>query len=181
MMLLIPLGMMIFLGVVGNYFRKKVGGGMEGFSFISGAIVSIGVWFILPGRDYLLGLLPTPVRIGNVFFHYLRPILTPPTGADVLLRIAYTFVFELGVFAAVVLFIQYYFHFKESWEDEIGVEQAPLVAVTKNDLRDTVGLFVGGIVGSVIGVVILSLFINPFDLYWLIFNLISEIGKFEHS
>ncbi|MCK5238221.1 MAG: stage II sporulation protein M [Candidatus Thorarchaeota archaeon] len=176
MMLLIPLGMMLFLGVLGSYLRQRVKGGVEGFSFISGAIVSIAVWFLLPGRDYIMGLIPTPVRFGGAFFHYLRPILTPPSG-DILMRIIYTFVFELGVFVSVVLFIQYYFHFKNTWEEEIGVEAAPLVAVTSRDIRDTVGLFVAGIVGSVVGVVILSLFIDPFNLFWTIFNLIAEIGN----
>ncbi|MHA1909841.1 MAG: stage II sporulation protein M, partial [Candidatus Thorarchaeota archaeon] len=176
MMLLIPLGMMILLGVLGNYFRKMAKGGIEGFAIISGAIVSISVWFLLPGRDYLLTLIPTPVRFGGVFFHFLRPLVIQPFG-DVIWRILYTFVFELGVFAAVVLFIQYYFHFKNTWEEEIGVESAPLVAVQRRDVRDVVLLFVGGIVGSVIGVIILSAIMGPFDVYWTIFNLIAEIGN----
>ncbi|MFW9849276.1 MAG: stage II sporulation protein M [Candidatus Thorarchaeota archaeon] len=175
MMLLIPLGMMIFLGVIGNYIRKQVGGGMEGFAFISGAIVTISVWFILPGRDYLLGLLPTPVRFGNAFFYYLRPLVIPPT-VDLLWRVVYAFVFELGIFAAVVLFVQYYFHFKQKWEDECGVEQAPLVAVERRDIRDAILLFVGGIVGAILGVVILSVMIDPYNLFTSFVGLISEIG-----
>ncbi len=176
MMLLIPLGMIIFLGVLGSYFKNLVGGGEEGFAFFAGLIVSTAIWFILPGMDYLVSLFVTPVGTGPTLFYWLRPFMLIPSDADLLWRIISQFVINVPMYISGVLFIMYYFEFKESWEVEIGVESAPLVHVKRIDMRDSILLFVGGIIGSIIGVLILSTIIPVGELSILMDTLIQEIG-----
>lgn len=177
MMLLIPLGMMMLLGVLGSYMKNFAKGGNEGFAFFAGLFVSTAIWFILPGMDYLVGLYVTPVGEGATAIEWLRPFMYLPTEADLLWRIISQFVINLPLYISTVLFIIYFFHFKESWEQEIGVETAPMVHVKRDDLHDVIVLFVGGILGSILGVILLSSFIHPFDLYNLMYSLIAEIGN----
>ncbi len=177
LMLLIPLGMMIFLGVFGSYIKEMVGGKNEGFAFFSGVFVSTAIWFILPGMDYLVNLFVTPVGSGVTLFYWLRPFMLVPSPDQLLFRIISQFVINLPLYVSVVLFILYYFHFKESWEEEVGIESSPLVNVKKQDVMDVVVLFAAGILGSALGVIILSAFVNPGDLYWLMYSLIAEIGN----
>ena len=176
LMLLIPLGMIIFLGVLGSYMKNISGGGSEGFAFFAGLIVSTAIWFILPGMDYLVSLYVTPIGSGVTLFYWLRPFMLIPSDAALLWRIISQFLINVPLYISGVLFIMYYFDFKESWEVEIGVESAPLVHVRKRDMMDSVLLFVGGIIGSIVGVLILSVIIPTSELYLLMETLIEEIG-----
>jgi hypothetical protein len=177
MILIIPLSMIIFLGVLGHYVQKRIEGSTEWFAAIAGSIVSAVIWWRLPGMDYTLGAAATPAELSGALWYRLRPIVVPPMDTDIIIRFAYEFVFALPLFISGTLFVMYYLKFRESYREKVGELATPLLNVHYRDIRDTIVMFVGGIVGSIVGVILLSAFIHPGELHYLIFSLISEIGN----
>ncbi|MDF1540838.1 MAG: stage II sporulation protein M, partial [Candidatus Thorarchaeota archaeon] len=177
LLFMIPLAMMILAGVLGHHFRKRIKGGLEGFAFWVGSLVTLAIWYIFPNMDFISDIAPTPTRFGGAFFYRLILLLYPPGAEDFVFRIANQLVIALPLFVSVTLFILYYLDFSDKWEDEQGIESSPLINIKSNDIRDTIVLFVGGLVASILGVIVLSLFISPYDLYWTMYGLISEIGN----
>ncbi|MHA1930568.1 MAG: stage II sporulation protein M [Candidatus Thorarchaeota archaeon] len=173
MMLMIPIGMMLLLGVIAHYIRRYSDGGIEGFAFFSGLFVSTAVWLLIPGMDYILDARIIPVEFAGEIFHRVVPIIITPTAEQLLLRIAYQFVIGMPFFISVVLFILYYFEFRESWRKSLGEEFGPMLNVHARDIKDAVLLFVVGVVGSVIGVFILTNFI---DIGFVMGAVVEEIG-----
>jgi len=177
MMLIVPLSMMLLLGVLGHYVRRRVKGGLESFAFFAGFFVSVAVWLILPGMDYLLAAAVTPASIGGLLFFRMRPIVMIPQASDFLMRIAYEFVVAVPMFIAAALFILYYFEFGEQWKKHTGEVTGPLLTVHARDIWDVAAMFSFGIIGAVLGVFILSYFIDPFAINSLVLYVVIEIGN----
>ncbi len=177
MMLVIPMAMMLLLGILGYYIKGLVTEKNEGFAVFSGFFVSTAIWFLLPNMDYVLNVLVTPVQYGGVFFYRLRPFMDIPTADQFWVRFISQFLISVPMYISVVLFITYYFHYKKTWELATGVDSQPLVHVTRSDIWDTVVLFIAGILGSMLGVIVLSAFLAPYDLYSVMYSLVTEIGN----
>lgn len=176
MMLLIPFASMILLGVLGRYILRRTGYGKEGFAFFSALTVAIAVWFLLPGMDYLLLVSPTPATVASRVFFRLRPILSPPVEAAYLLRVAYQFIVFVPIYIATVLFILYFFEFREKWRISQGEKTGPLLSVHQKDVTDTIAMFFGGIFVSLIGVYLIGAVLDPGLLEGYILTLFNEIG-----
>lgn len=177
MMLVIPMAMMLLLGIIGYYIKGIVTEKNEGFAVFSGFFVSTAIWFLLPNMDYVLNFYITPVQYGGVFFYRLRPFMDIPTPDLFWIRLISQFLINVPLYISVVLFITYYFHYKKTWEVATGVDSQPLVHVTKSDIWDTAVLFIAGILGSMLGVIVLSTFLAPYNLYSVMYSLVTEIGN----
>lgn len=177
LMLVIPLGMMLLLGILGNYVRQRFKGGVESFAFYSALLVSVAVWFVLPGMDYAISTIPTPASVAGLLFFRLRPIIVIPTGPEYLVRLAYEFIVNVPIYISAALFVLYYFEFHKQWRRETGEAVGPLLTVHARDIWDSVGMFTMGIVGSVLGVLLLSRLIDLPILDWLVSSVIFEIGS----
>ena len=174
----IPMGIMILAGVVGHFVRNRFEGGMESFAFVLGFVTAVATYFILPGLDYIVGPLVTPVQFDGIFFYRSRPFINIPgtTFDEQLYRLAFEFAVNVPIFIAAILFILYYFEYRERWQEESGQTRGPLLNVHATDVADAVLLFAVGIVGSILGVVILSRLMDPGYLAAMIWDLIVEIG-----
>jgi len=177
LMIIIPLSTMLLLGVLGHYIRRRTKGGLEGFAFFAGLLTSVAVWVLLPGMDYLIEALVTPASIEGLLFFRLRPVLMIPQASDTLMRIASEFAVAVPMYIAAVLFILYYFEFRQQWRQETGEVVGPLLTVHARDIWDSIAMFAVGILGSVLGVLLLSYFINVFSVGSLIAFVIDEIGS----
>ena len=176
LLLLIPFGTMILLGIFGHLIGRRREGGEETYAVISGSIVAIATWFLLPGLDYILLVSPTSALWSGEFFLRLRPNIVIPGGEDFLIRLAYQFLFNLPVFITATLFIVYYFQFRRAWREYTGEESAPLLSITQRDVKDVIVMFFGGILVSALGVLMLSFVLHEGDVTFLINSLITEIG-----
>ncbi|MFO7836752.1 MAG: stage II sporulation protein M [Candidatus Thorarchaeota archaeon] len=176
MMLLIPFASMILLGVLGHYVLRRTQCGKEGFAFFSALTVAVAVWFLLPGMDFLLTVKPTPTALGPYIFYRLRPIVTPPIRADYLLRVAFQFIVFVPIYIVTVLFILYFFDFREKWRISQGEETGPLLSVHQKDVIDTVLMFLGGVCASLFGVYLAGVVLDPGLLEGYIITLFNEIG-----
>ncbi|MHA2204913.1 MAG: stage II sporulation protein M [Candidatus Thorarchaeota archaeon] len=179
LMLAIPLAIMVMLSVVSHFVRSRTKGGTEVFAILSGLTVAMAAWFLLPGMDYIINFEPTEAIVEGLAFFRLRPIIRIPgiTPEILLYRLAYQLVFNVPIFISAVLFILYYFEFRDKWKVESGQEISPLLNIRSRDIADTAILFTLGIVGSIIGVFILSLILPPFVVFDSIWGLITEIGE----
>ncbi len=177
LMLAIPMAMMFFVGVLGHYLSTRVKGGVEAFAFVAGFIVPMATWFIMPGWDYVIAPNPTPAVVEGLLFYRLVPVIIIPGPLTYWYRLAYQFVVFVPMFISAVLFILYYYDFRDRWKKETGEQLGPLLSVHSRDIRDAVGLFVLGVVGSVVGAFALSLVMDPYSLGNLIWSLIIEIGE----
>jgi len=177
LMLAIPLGMMVFVGVLGHYVSSRVKGGVEAFALVAGFTVSTAAWFIMPGWDFIINPVPASAVVEGLLFYRLLPTFIIPGSETYIYRLASQFVVFVPMFISAVLFILYYYDFKERWKKETGEQMGPLLSVHSRDIRDAVGLFVLGVVGSIVGVFALSLLMDPYALGNLIWSLIVEIGE----
>jgi hypothetical protein len=179
LMLAIPLAIMILLGVVAHFVRSRTKGSSEIFALLAGFTVTMAAWFLLPGMDYIIDLVPTEAVVEGTAFFRLRPIIAIPgaTPEIMLYRLAYQLIFYVPLFISAVLFVLYYFEFRDKWKVESGQEISPLLNIRSRDVADTVIMFTLGIVGSIIGVFILSLILPPFVVFDSIWGLIIEIGE----
>ncbi len=174
LMLIIPFGIMILLGVIGHYVRSRVRGSIETFAIISGILVSVGVWLLLPGLDYVLDTKVTPVSMGDVTVFHLRPFVT--TSTEVFMRFASQYIISIPLYIFTALFVMYFFMFRDSWKIETGEEMAPMFSVHQRDIVDVVVMFTAGLIASVIGVYVLSLILDPGFFEGTIFSIINEIA-----
>lgn len=177
LMLAIPFGMAIFTGVLGHFVRNHFGGGYVSFAVLSGIAVSVPIWFLLPGMDYVLASRIIPAGIENEIWLRVVPQIIIPEPPDFLYRLIAQYLVNVPLFIFTILFILYYFDFREKWKHATGEVGGPLLNVHARDIRDAFGLFFLGIVGSVIGVYVLSFFIDVGPLGLMIEQLIIEIGN----
>jgi hypothetical protein len=176
LLLMIPFVSMLLLGIFGHLFGRMKEGGEERYAIISGFIVATTTWVLLPGLDYIVAVSPTSAIWSGELFFRLRPNIIIGGEGNLLLRLAYQFIFNLPVFIAATLFIVYYFQFRRRWREHTGEESAPLLSITQRDVKDVVVMFFGGILVSALGVLLLSYVIPEADVINLIYALIGEIG-----
>ncbi|NHJ13416.1 MAG: stage II sporulation protein M [Candidatus Thorarchaeota archaeon] len=177
MMLAIPFASMLLLGLIGHFVRTRVDVSSEGFALFSGLTVSIATWLITwPGMDYILNVLPTPATIAGETFYRLRPVIYLPQADQLLFRLASQFVVNLPIYVFTVLFILYFFQFRERWKVQIGEVSGPLLNVQRSDIYQVLGLFFGGLILSIVGVWIVTFIIDPALMTNTLLGLFSEIG-----
>jgi len=180
MLLAIPFAMMIMLGVMGHYVRKRSKAGIETFALFSGATLSLLTYYIFPGLDYIVSYKLTPAYYAGEIFNRLRPVLELPTPEQWLWRLASQFVLNLPIFVFSTLFILYFFKYRDSWREQIGETAGPLLNVHQRDLFQSAVMFFGGLVVSVVGVWILSVIVaNPWLVNDLLQTLLIQIGTPE--
>lgn len=176
LMFSISLGMMLLNGSVGHYVRERFKGSIESFAVVSGLVVSIVTYNEFPGLDYSLGpALNRMVWAGNEITR-VRWLFVPAPEGELLLRLAYQFLVNVPMWIAAALFIMYYFEYRRHWRMDTGEETGNLLNVTLDDVKDTVAMFVLGLVAAALGVFFLSLFIPSGLLSGLMGSLINEIG-----
>ncbi len=177
LMLMIPFGMMILLGLLGHLILDRTNARPLGFAFFSGLFLSVVSYFLMPGLDYTLGGRIIPAEyMGNVFYRIV-PLVIAPTELDLLFRLAAEFIINVPLNISVVLFILYYLRYRDRWRESTGEEKGPLLSVQFRDIKDAVLLFVGGIIASIAGILIISVVLDPGYLFSLISSLIIEIGE----
>ncbi len=174
LMLIIPFAIMILVGVIGHYIRSRVGGSIETFAVITGIVVSVGVWLLLPGLDYILDTRVTPVQMGDTTIYHLRPFVT--TTSEVFARLASQYIISLPLYIFTALFVMYFFMFRDSWKKETGEEMAPLLSVHQRDIADVIVMFFAGLIASIVGVFVLSILLDPGFFEGTILSLIDEIA-----
>jgi hypothetical protein len=177
LMLAIPFGMAIFTGVLGHFVRDHFGGGFVSFAVISGVTVSVPVWFLLPGMDYVLSSRVVPAAIEGEVWLRVIPQIIIPKDPDLIFRIIAQYLVNVPLFIFTILFILYFFDYRQKWKQATGEVGGPLLNVHARDLRDAFVLFFLGIIGSIAGVYILSIFIDVGPLQVMITQLIEEIGN----
>jgi len=175
LVLIIPFGIMLLLGVLGHYVRSRVKGSIETFAVITGILVSVGVALILPGLDYILDTRVTGITMGDTTIYHLRPVIT--TSGEVFMRLANQYIISMPLYIFTALFVMYFFMFRDRWKVETGEEMAPLLSVHQRDIVDVVVMFVAGLIASVIGVWLLSLVLDPGIFVSTIDQLNAEIGN----
>lgn len=177
MMLAIPFAMMLLLGLVGHVVRSRIDVSSEGFALFSGLTVSIATWVITwPGMDYILNVLPTPAVIAGETFYRLRPVIYLPQADQLLYRLASQFVINLSIYIFSVLFILYFFQFREKWKAQTGEVSGPLLNISKSDIYQVLGLFFVGLITSVIGVWIITFVVDHELMANTLLGLFSEMG-----
>jgi len=180
MLLAIPYAMMIGLGVIGYFVWKRSRGSIESFALMSGATLSLLTYYMLPGIDYIVNFKLTPAFFAGEIYNRFRPVLSLPTADQQLARLASQFVINLPLYMFTILFILYFFRFRESWRDTIGETAGPLLHVHQRDIFQSAVMFFGGLVISVIGAWSLSAMINNPELVFNMLNqLLIQIGQPE--
>ncbi|MHA2601180.1 MAG: stage II sporulation protein M, partial [Candidatus Thorarchaeota archaeon SMTZ1-83] len=177
LMLAIPFAMMLLLGVIGHFVRSRIAGNLETFAFVSGLTVSVLTWISLPGVDYVLNVLTTPAVIEGLTIHRLRPIISPPEPGMILYRLAYQFIVNVPIYIFTVLFVLYFFEFRERWKERTGDISGPLLNVRTEDIRQAVVMFLGGLLVSIIGIWLIIMFNAPGFVWANLFGLFADIGN----
>jgi uncharacterized membrane protein SpoIIM required for sporulation len=176
--LAIPFVMMIVLGILGHLVRQRTERGIESFALFSGVTLSVLTYYILPGMDYIVSFAVTPAEFAGEFYNRLRPVLSLPKPDQDLVRFASQFIVNLPIFVFSVLFILYFFKFRESWRENIGETAGPLLNVHKRDIIHTAVMFFGGFLISILGVWAFSILVaNPWLFHDLLQGLLSKIGS----
>lgn len=166
LMLAIPFAMMILLGVLGHYVRRRTGTGIISFSFFSGTTLAVASNLVFPGIDYIVGVLLTPANIAGEVFNRLRPVIELPTAAETLYRVANQYIVNVPVYVFSVMFILYFFHHREQWRETIGERSGPLLNVSRSDVYHSALMFFGGLLIAVVGV-------------WGLSTLLQELASFD--
>ncbi|MHA2356456.1 MAG: hypothetical protein ACXADC_14865, partial [Candidatus Thorarchaeota archaeon] len=175
MMLAIPFGSMLLIGVLGHIVRSRTKGGAEIYAFVAGVTVSIATYFLLPGMDYLLNVLPTPAVLDGLVFYRLRPIILVPAG-NILFRLAFQYIVNLSTYVFSALFVMYYLEYRAKWREQIGEESDSILNLQAKDVYQAIGMFVGGLVIAVVAVFALAMMLDPGLLINTLAGLFSEIG-----
>ncbi len=177
MMLAIPFAFMLFIGIFGNFVRKRVGGGIETFAFFSGFTLSIVTYYFVNGMDYILGYFPTNIVYAGETFNRLVPFPEPPKTVELLWRLVSQYVINLPMYIFTALFILYFFDFRTKWKEKIGDQESPLLSTHKIDIIDASLMFFGGLLVSLIGVLLVTLTLqNPYWVMDTLQFLFSKIG-----
>ncbi|MBD3404799.1 MAG: hypothetical protein GF411_01530 [Candidatus Lokiarchaeota archaeon] len=176
LILLIPFCMILFLGVVGHFVRKRIGGEVEGFAIIGGLLLAIGTWLILPGLDYILNISVGHVIAPDIEFLSLRPTMAFPTEGDMIYRYLSEFLINVPLYIFGTMFVMHYLKSSDIYREKHNLDTTPLVNVHSSDVRDVVVMFVGGLIISVIGIAALSLVVPPGILEYLVMSVLGEIG-----
>ncbi|TXT55684.1 MAG: conserved membrane protein of unknown function [Candidatus Thorarchaeota archaeon] len=176
LILAIPFLMILFLGVVGHFSRKRVSGGVEGFAIIGGFLLAVVTWIVFPSLDYILGISPTPMEYASVEIVRLRPLIALPTEADALFRYMSEFLINVPLYIFGTMFVMYYLRSSDRYRQKHGIESGPLVNVHVRDIKDVVYMFFGGLIISAIGIALLSYIIPPGILDYLVYTVLTEIG-----
>ncbi|MFW9793628.1 MAG: stage II sporulation protein M [Candidatus Thorarchaeota archaeon] len=177
-LLAIPFAMMIVLGILGYYIRRRLNIGIESFALFSGATLAFATYFILPGLDYIVGTAITPANYAGEVFNRMRPFLVLPTEEQFMYRLASQFIVNLPIFVFSTLFIMYFFEFRESWRETIGETIGPLLKVEKRDLAQSTVMFFGGLMIAIFGIWGISTFFNdPFYFRDLLIGLLEKIAN----
>jgi hypothetical protein len=152
LLLAIPFAMLILLGIVGHYVRKRTNTGIISFSFLSGVTLAVVTNYILPGIDYVVAIALTPADIAGEIFNRFRPIIVLPTAEDALYRLASQYIVNLPIFVFTIMFIMYFFQYRERWRETIGERAGPLLNVTRRDIYQSALMFFGGLAVAILGV-----------------------------
>ncbi|MHA3963775.1 MAG: stage II sporulation protein M [Candidatus Thorarchaeota archaeon SMTZ1-45] len=177
-LLAIPFAMIIVLGVLGHFLKKRNENGLESFALFSGVTLSVATYVIFPGLDYIVGFALTPADYAGDIFNRLRPFLALPNDEQWLVRLGSQFIVNLPIFVFSALFILYFFKFRESWRETIGETTGPLLNVHKKDLAQSVAMFFGGLVAAILGVwAVLTIIDNPGLVYSMLEGLLIKIGQ----
>ncbi len=175
MMLAIPFGCMLLIGVLGHIVRSRTKGGAEIYALIAGVTVAVATYFLLPGMDYLLNVLPTPAVLDGLVFYRLRPIIGPPTG-NILFRLALQYIVNLPTYVFSSLFVMYFLEYRGKWREQTGEESDSILNLEAKDVSQAAGMFVGGLVIAIAGVFALAIMLDPGMLINTLAGLFSEIG-----
>ena len=183
MMLGIPFAFMLLIGILGHMVRKRLNAGIETFAFFSGFTLSMVTYYVLSGMDYILAYFTSSVNYAGETIYRLIPFPEPPKDIDFFWRIASQFVINLPMYIFTVLFILYFFEFREKWKETTGEIGGPLVNVHKQDIIESTLMFFGGLVVSLVGVLAITLTLqNPgwvLDLLQLLFAKIGDPDGLE--
>ncbi|MHA1422842.1 MAG: stage II sporulation protein M [Candidatus Thorarchaeota archaeon] len=156
LMLGIPFAFMLFTGILGHMVRKRIGGGIETFAFLSGATVALVTYLEWVQVDFILATFSTSSDYAGYIFNRIIPVPILPDESMFLSRIAAQFVINLPMFIFTALFVLYFFDFRAKWKETIGDMEGPLINTHKRDILDSVLMFFGGLAVSLVGVWIVS-------------------------
>ncbi len=160
LMLGIPFAFMLFTGIIGHMVRKRIGGGIETFAFLSGATVALVTYLEWVRVDYILAAFTTSTDYAGYIFNRIIPFPIVPSDDLFIWRLAAQFVINLPMFVFTALFVLYFFDFRSKWKDTIGESEGPLLNTHKKDILDSVLMFFGGLAVSLIGVWFVTLMLE---------------------
>jgi uncharacterized membrane protein SpoIIM required for sporulation len=80
------------------------------------------------------------------------------------------------LYVFTILFVMYFFMFRDKWRIKIGDEMAPLLSVHQRDIVDVFIMFTLGLIASAVGIWILSLVMNPGVFVSTINQINYEVG-----
>jgi hypothetical protein len=177
-LLTIPFVMIILLGIVGHYVRKKLNAGAETFALFAGTTLSTTTWFVFQNLDYIVAPLLTPANVAGEIFNRLRPVLVLPSADQYLYRLLSQFIVNMPIYIFGALFVMYFFKYRESWRTMIGEVSGPLLKMKRKDVIDSTLMFFGGLIVSIIGVLIISMvIIDPLVFRQLLQQLLEKIAN----
>ncbi len=177
MIVIIPFAFMLLLGIFGNFVRKRVGGGIETFAFLSGLTLTSVTYYFVNGMDYILGYFPSNLVYAGEVFNRLIPFPEPPKETELLWRLVSQFVINLPMYIFTAMFILYFFQFRAKWKEQTGDHEEPLLSTHKIDVLDSSLMFFGGLLISLIGVLVVTLtFQNPAWVLDTLQFLFAKIG-----
>ncbi|MGY5879797.1 MAG: stage II sporulation protein M [Candidatus Thorarchaeota archaeon] len=177
LMLAIPFIFMLLTGILGHMVRKRIGGGIETFAFLSGGIVALLTYLEFIRADYTLSAFVATADYAGSIFNRIVVYPEVPTDADWLYRLASQFIINLPMFVFTALFILYFFQFRAKWKETTGDMEGPLLNTHKRDVLDSVLMFFGGLAVSLIGVYVVTLALaNPGFVLDTLDLLLRKIG-----
>ncbi|MGY5858557.1 MAG: stage II sporulation protein M [Candidatus Thorarchaeota archaeon] len=177
LMLAIPFAFMLFTGIIGHMVRKRYGGGIETFAFLSGATVALVTYLEWVRVDFILGAFATSTDYAGFIFNRIIPVPFIPGDELWIYRLAAQFVINLPMFIFTALFVLYFFDFRAKWKETIGDMEGPLLNTHKKDILDSVLMFFGGLAVSLVGVWIISAIIaDPGFVMSTLDALLRKIG-----
>jgi len=121
LMLGIPFAFMLFTGIIGHMVRKRIGGGIETFAFLSGATVALVTYLEFVRVDFILGAFATSTDYAGYIFNRIIPVPIIPGDELFIWRIASQFVINLPMFIFTALFVLYFFDFRAKWDQSTDV------------------------------------------------------------
>jgi len=177
LMLGIPFAFMLFTGIFGHMVRKRTGGGIETFAFLSGATVALVTYLEWVRVDYILAAFTTSTNYAGYIFNRIIPVPVVPGESDFFWRLVSQFVINLPMFVFTALFVLYFFDFRAKWKETMGDMEGPLLNTHKKDIIDSVLMFFGGLAVSLIGVwVVILALADPVFVMNTLQILLSKIG-----
>ncbi|MGY5874037.1 MAG: stage II sporulation protein M [Candidatus Thorarchaeota archaeon] len=177
LMLAIPFAFMLLTGIIGHMARKRIGGGIETFAFLSGATVSLLTYLEWIRVDYTLAAFPTRTDYAGFLYNRIIPYPVVPDDSVILSRLVSQFIINLPMFVFTTLFILYFFQFRAKWKETTGELEGPLLNTHKKDIVDSVLMFFGGLAVSLVGVWLFTLIIgDPGIVVSTLDQLLRKIG-----